>query len=350
MKRRLKKIMQNCPYLLALLITWLFMTAGGIVLMIYRDYGNLDWKSFWSNPFFAVIMEEEMHQNSHRNEIQNPSKITTVVAKVANNSILAKPAVEIGDIARKLQEEYLEKEKEEEKEAPKEDPVMGKTDFVTYTPVETDSIYYYDVGKIALTTAYPYQKVGEEYFNDAAFFGDSRTLGISDYAGLNADFYCENGMTIYKLLDAKGVIYQKSGERVNLNEILQQKQYGKIYIMLGMNELGYGDTEYFQEQYRAVLEQIRQWQPDAVIYLLANLHVSLEKNNPATEFNNININAKNVAAASLANGVDTFYLDVNPLFTDENGYLKSDLTFDGVHLYAGSYAEWKEFLMEHGVS
>lgn len=29
--------------------------------------------------------------------------------------------------------------------------------------------------------------------------------------------------------------------------------------------------------------------------------------------------------------------------------LKDDLTFDGVHLYANNYAQWKDFLMEHGV-
>ena len=82
---------------------------------------------------------------------------------------------------------------------------------------------------------------------------------------------------------------------------------------------------------------------------MANLHVNREKNNLNTEFNNININAKNAAIATLANGTDTFYLDSNPLFTDEEGLLKDDLTFDGVHLYANNYAQWRDFLMEHGV-
>ena len=82
---------------------------------------------------------------------------------------------------------------------------------------------------------------------------------------------------------------------------------------------------------------------------MANLHVSEQKNNNETEFNNININAKNDAAAKLADGVQVFYLDCNPLFTDDNGFLKADLTFDGVHLYADSYTVWKTFLMEHGV-
>lgn len=68
-----------------------------------------------------------------------------------------------------------------------------------------------------------------------------------------------------------------------------------------------------------------------------------------TEFNNININDKNVASARLANGIDVFYLDCNPLFTDEEGYLLAELTFDGVHLYAQHYDKWRDFLFAHGV-
>lgn len=224
------------------------------------------------------------------------------------------------------------------------------TEFVEYAPIETNSRYYSDAGKVALTTVYDYVLENESYFNDAAFLGDSRTLGISDYAGLTgADFFCDNGMTIYKLLGDDGVTYQKTGEKVDMKEILQEKHYGKIYIMLGMNELGYGDTPMYLKQYLKVIRQIKEWQPGVIIYVMANLHVSREKNNMETEFNNININDKNVASARLANGTDVFYLDCNPLFTDDEGYLQAELTFDGVHLYAQHYDKWRDFLFAHGV-
>lgn len=227
---------------------------------------------------------------------------------------------------------------------------VGITKFVYYTPLEIDSYYYSDAGKTALTTEYEYSTVDESYFDDAVFIGDSRTVGISDYAGLDqADFYCESSMTIFKVLDDAGVTYQKTGKKADLKEVLQTKQYGKIYLMLGINELGYGNTEMYFKQYQKTVEEIRQWQPDAIIYIMANLHISKEKNNMQTEFNNVNINDKNAAIAGLANGTDIFYLDSNSLFTDENGFLKSDLTFDGVHLYAQHYDLWKQFLMEHAV-
>lgn len=410
--KRFRKILHNCPYLIAVSTTWLFLTIGGIVLMAYRDYGGLDLKNFWVNPFFEVIIREELYadmgkpviavsaeteapKQSQTADKRDMEKILSVFfemkekderpdrpatdifdgmikgfdsgirgendkSKLTGISILEIHAQDNDPEEEQLltaeqteempSEESAGEENEETVEPEEEKPVIvGRTLFTTYTPVETNSIYYYDVGKIAMTTEYPYTKVEEDYFEDAAFFGDSRTLGIADYAELSADFYCENGMTIYKLLNEKGVMCQNSGEKADINQVLQQKQYGKIYIMLGMNELGYGNTEYFQEQYQTVLEQIRQWQPQAVIYLMANLHVSQKKNNNATEFNNININAKNAAIADLADGIDIFYLDSNPLFIDNDGFLRADLTFDGVHLYADNYPVWREFLMEHGV-
>lgn len=367
--KKWKKILQNCPYLSALLIMWLFMTAGSIGLMIYRDYGGPDKSAILSSPFFAIIMEEEINSiisvgTPGQNAIEggkNHNKITCAFQSVSDNCIekltaenlirtakqIAAAGIEEINVGRTDIEEGADAKNDNTVE--EEDKKAGRTIFVPYTPVETDSIYYSDAGRFALTTEYDYTKVEEDYFEDAAFIGDSRTLGIADYAKINADFYCESGMTIYKLLGEKGVKNPKTGEKVNLNEVLQQKEYGKIYIMLGLNELGYGNTERFYDKYKEVLEQIREWQPQAVIFVMANLHVSQEKNNYSTEFNNINVNDKNVSIAELADGINTFYIDCNPLFVDEGGFLKADLTFDGVHLYANSYSIWKDFLMEHGV-
>ena len=379
--KKWKKILQNCPYISALLITWFFMTVGSIGLIIYRDYSGPEKSAILSNPLFAIIMEEEMHnivENKSAGGIltvnaseqnttaggQNNDKVTQVTQSVSANSCVtaalgnlistveqaAGTGIEESSINKNAQDTDaeltdIENNNEEDEKTTK----AGQTIFVPYTPVETDSIYYSDAGKYALTTEYEYTKVEEDYFEDAVFIGDSRTLGIADYAKINADFYCESGMMIFKLLSDKGIKNPKTGEKVNLSEILQQKEYGKIYIMLGLNELGYGNTERFYEKYKEVLEKIREWQPQAVIFVMANLHVSQEKNNYSTEFNNINVNDKNVAVANLADGINIFYLDCNPLFVDEGGFLKSDLTFDGVHLYANSYSVWKDFLMEHGV-
>ncbi len=228
---------------------------------------------------------------------------------------------------------------------------VGVTSFVSYDPVRTDSPYFTDRGQIALTTEYPYDTVEDDYFADAAFIGDSRTLGLHDYSGWkdSADFYCENGFSIYRWTKGEKVTWQNTGRDVDLTQALGRKKYGKIYIMAGMNDLGYGNTQLFGEWFSHFLDMVREKQPDAVIYLMANLHISRKEDGKKKEMNNINVNDKNATIATFADGQSIFYLDANPLFTDSEGYLKADITFDGFHLYAANYPVWTDFIKNHAV-
>ena len=354
--RTFLEIIYNCPFILLVLFTSL------VFVFLFDGAGNrrdtrelsvlqmLDGAKETGNGEEILAKDDDIENKKERNGDAAIEKEPVEKMKQEEDSVQNAGA-------RKENVDKIENNSERKTDSKnwKLQGITGKvethsTEFVEYTPIETDSRYYSDAGKIALTTAYDYALENESYFNDAAFLGDSRTLGISDYAGLEgADFFCDNGMTIYKLLGDDGVTYQKTGEKVDMKEILQEKRYGKIYIMLGMNELGYGDTPMYMKQYLKVIRQIKEWQPGVIIYVMANLHVSQEKNNMETEFNNININDKNVASARLANGRDVFYLDCNPLFTDEEGYLQAELTFDGVHLYAQHYDKWRDFLFAHGV-
>lgn len=381
-KRDWKAYIYNCPYLIAISLTSIavmFASDEIGISAIARDAQTFVCKSYAKMPgerdALATISNGLMQDdNRNTSDINNMSDAeeseenrNTEEAQTENTLSGGDAAdSECGDPDAAAEPENAGKRKEESNDLQSEDGQQdeydipengvesevvpkGITNFVFYEPTPTDSRYYEDAGKVALTTEYPYAKENISYFDDAAFLGDSRTLGISDYAGLDAaDFYCDSGMTIFKILEEE-VTYQKTGSKVLMPEVLQNKKYGKIYIMLGMNELGYGNTEMYLEQYRQVLIQIREWQPEAIIYIMANLHVSEEKNNMETEFNNMNINSKNAASAELANGTDVFYLDVNPVFTDEEGYLNAELTFDGVHLYAKHYDAWREFLLEHAV-
>ena len=344
----LAETLYNCPYLIAVVVT-------SLIMMVYSD--EIGIKAIASETGMTIgdefeidVADEKPAQDFVPEDVSDDKQIMENPEEKNSDEMenAGKRKEEIDENASNVVQENDEYSEENVENS--ENEKKGITKFVFYEPQETDSYYYSDAGKIALTTEYPYTKESISYFNDAIFIGDSRTLGISDYAGLDeADFYCDSGMTVLKLFDAGGVTYQKTGKKEDLNQVLQQKQYGKVYIMLGMNDLGYGTTDMYLERYRKTVDKIREWQPDAIIYIMANLHVSREKNKPETEFNNININDKNAASALLANGTDIFYLDANPLFTDSEGFLNSELTFDGVHLYAKHYDAGREFLLEHAV-
>ncbi len=206
---------------------------------------------------------------------------------------------------------------------------------------------YNDVNKIALTTAYPYIDVDESYFDDAVFIGDSRVEGLELYSGLkNTTFYAVQGLTIFGLM---GHEYAKvGGSTVSLREALSRKQFKKIYIMVGVNELGTW-TDTFTNAYKEAIDEIRELQPGAVIFIQGIMYVSDDYSKAHDIVNNDNIIDKNNHIAALANGVDIFYLDMNPAITDDSGYLDPELTWDGVHLQAQYYSLWVDFLKSHGL-
>ncbi len=78
----------------------------------------------------------------------------------------------------------------------------------------------------------------EDYFDGACFIGDSRTVGISKYAGIeNAVFLCKNSFTIYDY-DKKDITY--NDKKTSVRDVLSNEQFEKIYLMVGINECGIG--------------------------------------------------------------------------------------------------------------
>lgn len=195
-----------------------------------------------------------------------------------------------------------------------------------------------------------FETVTEDYFNDALFIGDSRTVGLRKYTQLGeASFFAETGMSIHNIFDKKLLEPTISEEKKSLEEVLTENTYGKIYLMVGINELGRGTADTYFTAYKTVLDRIRQLQPEAVFFIEGNMNVAKEKSDNDPIFNNINIGIRNGKIASLADGINTFYLDINEVITDDEGYLISEYTFDNVHLKAKYYSIWKDFLLSHGI-
>lgn len=196
-----------------------------------------------------------------------------------------------------------------------------------------------------------YTTVEEDYFDDALFIGDSRTVGLMEYGGLeeHADFYASTGLTVYKLFSAEVVPVEGSKDNISIEEALTEKQFSKIYLMVGINEMGIGTVESFVAAYEEAVAHLQELQPDAIIYIQAILRVTTERSAKGDYIHNEGIDARNEALSLLADNQKIFYLDVNPLISDEEGGLIQDYTFDGVHLKAKYIAIWKEFLMEHAV-
>lgn len=179
--------------------------------------------------------------------------------------------------------------------------------------------------------------------DDSLFIGDSRTVGLMEYADINgADYFCTVGMSVYNI--HKNPVSVLNVGKVTLAELLNGKKYGKIYIMLGVNEVGYKFSS-TAEKYSELVEFIKDKQPNAVVFIQANLHVSKSRSDSDKVVNNIAINGLNTELSKLADGKSIFYLDANILFDDEAGGLSADKSEDGTHLYAKYYREWGEWII-----
>jgi len=193
---------------------------------------------------------------------------------------------------------------------------------------------------------YVEEPVDQSYFNDAVFLGDSRTVGLQLYSGWdNCDYLADVGMTVYDCLDRD--ISFGDIEHTTAREVLSSSRYGKIYIMLGINECGSNINTYF-DKYVEVVDQIHRWQPDAIIIVQSIMKVGAQKSATHPSINNANITARNEKLATLANDWYIYYLDINEAVCDENGNLTDGYSFDQVHLYAKYYSLWCDYLLEHG--
>ena len=184
-----------------------------------------------------------------------------------------------------------------------------------------------------------FKEVTDDYFADALFIGDSRTVGLSEYCeGLDeqAMFYAKVSLSIYSVLE-NDFLKDEEGKKMTVEEALEKDEpYGKIYIMLGLNELGTGTTETFVAKY-------------AEIYIQSIMHVTENKSSKDKIFNNERINERNEALSQLANNVDIFYLDMNEAVDDENGNMLEELSTDDIHLKASSYERWHQYLLQHAI-
>jgi lysophospholipase L1-like esterase len=194
---------------------------------------------------------------------------------------------------------------------------------------------------------FTFQMVEESYFDKVLFVGDSRTEGLKMYGRLgSADYFANAGMSVFNLFDK--VVADQNFTAQSLRQLLGSREYETIYLMLGINEVGYPHNS-LEKQYASVVRQIRELAPNAVLVLQGNLGVTRSKAEKQAYFSPESVGALNGLIAALADGKTTFYLPPADIFSDEEGYLKSDITGDGVHPYAAEYQDWAAWLKDHGL-
>ena len=199
------------------------------------------------------------------------------------------------------------------------------------------------------TTAAPEEPINPtEYYKNTLFIGDSRTAGLYIYGRIEgASYFARTSMNVGNCLNSSKS--ETGTGSLSLEAYLKKNRFGKIYILLGINEIGYS-YDWIVTRYEKLISRLQELQPGAVIVIQSNMHVTKAKSDSSPKtFNNTRINELNRRLSGLADGKKVFYLSFESIFDGADGNMNPDYSGDGVHLKAKSYKIWKDYLLSEGM-
>lgn len=189
--------------------------------------------------------------------------------------------------------------------------------------------------------------VDKSYFDDAVFLGDSRTEDFILYAGLaNTNAYARMGMNV-KTAFTEPVI-ALGGKNYTVVDALAQTQFSKVYMMFGVNELGWTYPKIFIQKYGELIDAARKINPNAIIYVQPILPVT--KNHRDGDENNDRIQTFNTMIRRMAAEKRAYFVNTSAAVADAEGFLPDDAASDGVHLNKKYCLKWLAYLQTHIVA
>lgn len=190
----------------------------------------------------------------------------------------------------------------------------------------------------------------DSYFDDACFIGHSLVVGMKTYFNLlKADYYAVNGISASRMLTYADFELPDGGKG-GIADALSQKTYGKVYIMLGVNELSSapGDRQAFYNSMSSLISTVKQRQPSAKIYVISLTPITKAESNSSATYNRENALNYNGVLQQLCRDKGAGYLDFFTLFCDDDGYMPAEgAASDGIHPVQSQYALMKNYLKTH---
>ncbi|HIU50768.1 MAG TPA: hypothetical protein IAD22_07125 [Candidatus Limousia pullorum] len=255
---------------------------------------------------------------------------------------------------------------EEVTQATEEQTTEATSEEVTETQEETTE----EAEKASVSeespVTYEYTQVDDSYFNDAVFIGDSISYGFELYVTEKR----ANGETVLgeaKFLTSGSLSYGNSlwdvsdesvhptynGVKMKLEDAIAQIKPGKIYILLGTNDVALYGVEQTIANADTEISRMLEASPGAEIFIMS----TTPKYSPAESdvdgaLNNADIDALNVAMWQFAVEKGYNFMNIAPLFKDETGGLAADYCSDkegmGIHFTSAAYDIWLNFLYSYG--
>lgn len=188
------------------------------------------------------------------------------------------------------------------------------------------------------------------FFDDAAVIGDSVSYSLVLWAAQTGEmgdctFLVRGGNGILGYVNGyKTISYQ--GQELSLEDAVEMVAPKKLFIMLGVNDLGFMSVEETMDSFRVLMDRVMEKCPDAEVYLESLLPV-WEVGIQGTK--NGEVNAFNELLKAYAEEKDYHYVDVASYIVDHTGGMAKAYCADfSTHMNYEGIDAWMQALKLYG--
>jgi len=188
------------------------------------------------------------------------------------------------------------------------------------------------------------------FFDDAAVIGDSVSYSLVLWATQTGEmgdctFLVRGGNGILGYVNHyKTISYQ--GLELSIEDAVEKVAPGKLFIMLGVNDLGFMTVEETMDAFRTLMDRIVEKCPDADVYLESLLPVWDEG---IQNTKNADVNAYNELLKAYAQEKGFHYVDVASYIMDHTGGMAKIYSADlSTHMNYEGIDAWMQALKLYG--
>lgn len=185
--------------------------------------------------------------------------------------------------------------------------------------------------------------------NATVFFGDSITE-LCNLEDIYAQYMEESGVPVCN----RGISAECTDSMLARTEsTIIPLQPRNLVMLMGVNDLNKGvSQEQITENIRSIIRLVREKSPQTHMVLQAVYPVDTQRDSLYECFqlngrHNETIRSLNEKLAVMAQEEGITFLDVTPYLADENGMLKKEYTFDGLHPNSAGYMAIRDEIIQN---
>lgn len=201
-----------------------------------------------------------------------------------------------------------------------------------------------------------------EFFENAAFVGDSVMYGLDLYSARNQTLESASTFLTITSFAARHALSEVSensyhpsynGEKMKVEDALVLDGANKVFIFLGLNDVRVTPNSYY-ENYIEFIDRIKDKNPEITIFIMSTTYPVKSPHSMDTETAasyRDQLADLNTRLSAYCDENDAYYVDVVTPLLSEEGFLSDNYSSDDyVHLTNAAYAIWVQTLENYAQS